>query len=80
MPRKWVPALICKNAVWKETAIRLKHIRTYSANIDEYNESIWPLLELFRKTEKEICNWQFLSKFEYRDKIKELNIKDFQKE
>lgn len=79
MPRKWVPILICQNIIWKETAMWMKHIRKYSPNLEDYNNRIIPLIELFRKTEQEIIQWVIIDKFVYREKINSLNIKDFQK-
>jgi hypothetical protein len=54
----------------------MKHYR--SKVPDEYADRIWPLLDLHRKKELEIENWQYITVFEYRDLIKSID-KNFSK-
>jgi len=81
MTRKIVLLTICKNIVWKETSKYLKHFRMKNMdNLDTYNIYAWELIALYRKTENEIDNDNIrYTKFEYRDKIIELEAKIIKK-
>ncbi len=73
MTRKAVVLAICKNNIWKETAKYLKHYRMkYLWDIDSYNKKASKIIGLYREIEFKIDNDGFkISKFEYRDLIKE---------
>ena len=63
---------MCHNAIWKETAMWMKHYRKHYC-IEEYNQIIMPLIELYRKIEFEIKSEIFISRADYRIMIKNLN-------
>lgn len=77
MTRKIILATISKNVCWKETSKYLKHIKMENLwNLDEYNRYSWAIIALYRNTEVEIDNKNMrYTKFQYREKIKELIIK-----
>jgi len=75
MTRRVVVLACFKNVCWKATKMYIAHYKMRYP-LKTYNTLIWPLIDLYRKTELEIDNdYKRYNKFQYIEKIKELEQK-----
>jgi len=79
MTRRIVVLTAFKNVCWKATKIYIAHYRM-KYPLELYNVLIWPLIDLYRKTELEIDNDEKrYNKFQYYEKIKQLEKETLKK-